>query len=289
MKHNSSLGKGLASLIPMKDSPVISTAQLAGEKEEKIQEVPISQVQQNPMQPRHQFDHQAEEELVCSIKEHGIIQPLIVTKTDQGYQLIAGERRLRAAKKLGLETTPVVIRNASQQQKLEVSLIENVQRQDLNSIEEAQAYRRLLDEFSLTQEQLAKRVGKNRASLANLLRILELPAEIQKALRARKLTVGHAKVLLSLNNPKDQLNAFKKILRSGLNVQETTQIIQKIQPPRGRKIIDFDLQEKEEKLRSTLSTKVRIEKKGKRGKIVIEFYSPEELDSLIEKIEGRRS
>lgn len=287
MKHNSSLGKGLASLIPLKDG-AIPTAKLAGEKEERVKEIPLSELRLNPMQPRHQFDQRTEEELVNSIKEHGIIQPLIVTRTAQGYQLIAGERRLRAAKTAGLETVPVIVRNASQQQKLEVSLIENVQREDLNPIEEAQAYQRLLDEFSLTQEQLAKRVGKNRTTIANLLRILELSPPIQRAIIEKKITVGHAKVLLALDHPKDQLNTFKKILQSGLNVQETTRIIHKIQPPK-EKIVDFELQEREEQLRAALSTKVRIEKRGKRGKIIIEFYSPDELNSLIKKIIGGES
>ncbi|PIS42363.1 MAG: chromosome partitioning protein ParB [Candidatus Kerfeldbacteria bacterium CG08_land_8_20_14_0_20_40_16] len=285
MKHNSSLGRGLAALIPIKKESTISTAELARTEVERVQEVPVSQIQNNPMQPRHHFDHHSEEELVNSIKEHGIIQPLIVTKTDQGYQLIAGERRLRAAKLLELATVPIILRNASQQQKLEVSLIENIQRQDLNPVEEAQAYRRLMDEFSLTQEQLANRMGKNRATIANIIRVLELPEEVQNALIDRKITIGHAKVLLSLDNPKDQINTFKKILRGNLNIQETTRIIRKIQP-KGEKTIDFALQEKEEKLRAALATKVNIEKRGNKGKIVIAFYSSEEMDSLIRKILG---
>ncbi|PIY96704.1 MAG: chromosome partitioning protein ParB [Candidatus Kerfeldbacteria bacterium CG_4_10_14_0_8_um_filter_42_10] len=288
MKHNGSLGRGLAALIPIKKETIISTAELAKTEAERIREVPVTQIQTNPMQPRQHFDHHSEEDLVNSIKEHGIIQPLVVTKTDQGYQLIAGERRLRAAKLLELATVPVILRNASQQQKLEVSLIENIQRQDLNPIEEAQAYRRLMDEFSLTQEQLANRIGKNRATIANTIRVLELPEEVQNALIDRKITIGHAKVLLSLDNPKDQTSTFKKILRGNLNIQETTRIIKRIQPS-GEKTIDFVLQEKEEKLRAVLSTKVNIEKRGNKGKIVIAFYSPEEMDSIIKKILGNDS
>ena len=284
MKHNHSLGKGLASLIPMKQVAGVTTAQLAGEKEEVIHELPIGSIQANPMQPRTHFDSNAEQELVYSIKEHGIIQPLVITKDGEKYQLIAGERRLRAAKVVGLQTVPTVLRNVSQQQKLEVSLIENIQRQDLNPIEEALAYLRLINEFGLTQEQMAKRVGKNRATVANLLRILELPEEVQKALIDRKITVGHAKVILSLDSTKDQLNTFNKILRGGLNVQETTRVVHTIKPPKKSSTVDFDLQEKEEKLRTALSTKVRIEKRGKKGKIIIEYYSSDELDSLINKI-----
>lgn len=284
MKHNHSLGRGLAALIPQRQDSTISTAQLAGAREEKTKEVATDKIQANPMQPRHYFDHHLEEDLVNSIKEHGIIQPLIVTQNDQGYQLIAGERRLRAAKLLELKTVPIIVRDASQQQKLEVSLIENIQRQDLNPVEEAQAYKRLIDEFSLTQEQLAKRIGKNRVTIANVIRVLELPEEIQQALIERKLTLGHAKVLLSLTNSKDQLNTFKKILRGGLNVQETTHIVHRIQPSSKIKEIDFELQEKEEKLRAALSTKVKIERRGKRGKIIVEFYSSEEMDSIISKI-----
>ncbi|MFA6391574.1 MAG: ParB/RepB/Spo0J family partition protein [Patescibacteria group bacterium] len=284
MKHNHSLGKGLAALIPIKQVAGVTTAQLAGAKEESIHELSIDEIQVNPMQPRTYFDAHAEQELVESIREHGIIQPLVVTKDGEQYQLIAGERRLRAAKVVGLKTVPTVLRNVSQQQKLEVSLIENIQRQDLNPIEEALAYLRLMHEFSLTQEQMAKRVGKNRATVANLLRILELPAEVQQALIDRKITLGHAKVILSLDSEKDQINTFKKILRGGLNVQEATRVVHAIKPSKKSKTIDFDLQEKEEKLRSALSTKVRIEQHGRGGKIVIEYYSSDELDSLINKI-----
>lgn len=284
MKHNNILGRGLASLIPITSGKSSIWQGLVGEKGEKIQEISVTDIQQNPMQPRQNFDQYGEEELVNSIKEHGIIQPLIVTKNDQGYQLIAGERRLRAAKSLKLKTVPVIVRDASQQQKLEVSLIENIQRQDLNPVEEAMAYRKLLDEFGLTQEQLAKRVGKNRATAANILRLLDLPDEIRKALIEKKITVGHAKVLLSLDKAEDQIKAFKNILLQGLNVAETTRIVRKIQPGKIIKPIDFELQEKEERLREILATKVKIEKRGKGGKIIIEYYSPEELAALINKL-----
>ncbi|MFH1534680.1 MAG: ParB/RepB/Spo0J family partition protein [Patescibacteria group bacterium] len=284
MKHNHTLGRGLASLIPMKQVAGVTTAQLAREKEEAIHELPIGDIQANPMQPRTHFDSNAGQELVDSIKEHGIIQPLVVSKNGDKYQLIAGERRLRAAKIVGLDTVPAVLRNVSQQQKLEVSLIENIQRQDLNPIEEALAYIRLIDEFGLTQEQMAKRVGKNRTTVANLLRILELPEEVQKALIDRRITVGHAKVILSLDSEKDQLNTFKKILRGGLNVQETTRVVHTLKPPKKNATIDFALQDKEEKLRTALSTKVKIEQRGTKGKIIIEYYSSDELDSLINKI-----
>jgi ParB family chromosome partitioning protein len=284
MKHNHSLGKGLAALIPIKEVAGVTTAQLAGAKEEAVHELPIGEIQVNPMQPRTYFDSYAEQELIESIREHGIIQPLVVSKEGGKYQLIAGERRLRAAKKVGLTTVPTVLRNVSQQQKLEVSLIENIQRQDLNPVEEALAYLRLMNEFSLTQEQMAKRVGKNRATVANLLRILELPAEVQQALIDRKITLGHAKVILSLDSEKDQLNTFRKILRGGLNVQETTRVVHTIKPSKRSSSVDFNLQEKEEKLRAALSTRVKIEQRGKGGKIVIEYYSSDELDSLVNKI-----
>lgn len=286
MKSSTVLGKGLASLIPIKSN----RSRAEETRNEKGQEVSVHDIHLNPMQPRLSFDPVADDGLLRSIREHGILQPLIVTKGEEGYILIAGERRLRAAKALGLSTVPVVVRSADRQQQLEVSLIENIQRQDLNPIDEAQAYRRLQDEFHLIQEEISKRVGKHRATIANTLRLLELPPDIQEALVDRKLSVGHAKVLLSLPTREDQIRVFRTIARTSLNVEETNEVVRRIKSRRpSLGVRDPELSEKEEELQSLLGTKVRITHRGKGGKIIINFYSKEELDALVEKMVSSQS
>ena len=200
-----SLGRGLSSLIPPKGVS-ISATQEAGSKDsgERISEVSVDQIKANPHQPRQQFDRESLEDLINSIKVHGILQPLVVVKVQGGYELIAGERRLRAAKTLELSRVPVVVRTASEQEKLELALVENVQRQNLNPIEKASGYQLLVDEFSLTQEEVSKKVGQSRAAVANTLRLLSLPATIQNAISEGELTEGHAKVLLSVSSDRDR-------------------------------------------------------------------------------------
>ncbi|MCX7779109.1 MAG: ParB/RepB/Spo0J family partition protein [Patescibacteria group bacterium] len=271
------LGRGLDSLIPRKKIT------LPAKKEEVISEIPLSAIRSNPYQPRDVFDEQAMEELVNSIREHGILQPLVVNKiSDDLYELIAGERRLRAAKILNLEKVPVIIRSADEIKKLELSLIENLQRKDLNPMERARAYQRLIDEFNLTQEEVARKIGKARATVANTLRLLSLPPMIQRVLEEEKITEGHAKVLLSLDSPEKQEAMLKRILGTGMTVRETEQlIVSKRKKPIFK---DQVLRLKEERLQEALGTKVTIKKRGQRGKIIIEFYSEKDLENLIKKL-----
>lgn len=285
-KLNSSLGRGLEALIPQKIiNPVSMIGNLEEASQDRVEDIPVEDIQVNPMQPRQHFDEGQIDELIESVREHGIIQPLIVTKQKDGYELIAGERRLRAAKACGFKTVPAVLRDASVQQKLEVSLVENLQRQDLNPIDEALAYQRLINEFHLTQEQVAKKIGKARASVANTLRLLALPQEIQLALIEGRLSSGHAKVILSLTDPKEQLACFRKIIQGKLTVRDAEKEVKRVQ---GRKSKtpsqDFITLDQEEKLREALGTKVNIEKRGQQGRIIIEYYSQEELQELLKKL-----
>ncbi|MCK4968446.1 MAG: ParB/RepB/Spo0J family partition protein [Candidatus Aenigmarchaeota archaeon] len=276
-----SLGRGLGSLIPVKKTIISSTNQLGS-----VLQVNPQDIQVNPLQPRQDFDEQYLQELVDSIKIHGIIQPLIVTEISAGkYQLIAGERRLRASKILELNQIPVIIRQANQQEKLELSLIENVQRADLNPMERARAYRQLIDEFNLNQEEIAHRLSKSRSAVANTLRLLDLSEEIQRALQQGIISEGHAKALLSLKNKETQLRAFQKIVQLGVSVRDLEEEIKKVKNKSTKfKQIDFDLKNKQEQLGGFLGTKVEIKKQGDKGKIIIEFYSQEELDNLVKQI-----
>lgn len=283
------LGRGLSSLIPPKRI-VKSLSEL--EKPEitlgvKLLELPVKNIRPNPKQPREDFGYQELEDLINSIREHGILQPLIVSKTDgENYELIAGERRLRAAKVLNLKTVPAIVRTARNQEKLELALIENIQRKDLNPVEEARAFQRLMDEFGLTQEEVAKRIGRSRPAVANTVRLLGLPAEIQQALRSGKIKESHARTLLALNDPKKQLKYFVRILKNDLTLRETESAIKKVKGTNGKRraISNPNLSAKEESLRSVLGTKVEIKKRGRAGQIVIHFYSEEELNGLVKRL-----
>lgn len=286
MSTHKSLGRGLGSLIPSKtldkklygDEAILST-------KEKVVEIEVGRIKPNPHQPRQAFDQFTLADLVASIKTHGIISPLIVSETKEGYQLISGERRLRAAKLLGLKKVPVIIRGVSEQEKLELALTENVQRKDLNPIEKAIGYQKLIDEFNLTQEEIAKKVGLNRASIANTLRLLTLPTEIQRSLAEERLTEGHAKVILGVKNKDEQLKIFKEILRHNLSVRLTEGLARKVTVRKyQRSLKDPVLQEKENRLQEVLGTKVVINKLGRGGRIVVEYYSEEELNEIIRKI-----
>ncbi len=286
------LGKGLISLIPKKTpiinppvvTPVVTSAIEVGDV---IKQLITDKIVANPEQPRQHFDHGNLEELIASIKIHGILQPLIVSPVgvDQ-WQLIAGERRWRAAKILGLEKVPAIIRNVSQQQKLELSLVENIQRQNLNPIEEALAFQRLHDEFNLTQEEIAKKVGKSRPQIANTMRLLELVPAIQQALEQGTITLGHAKVILSLDNREEQEKFFRSILREGLNVREASWGAKRVKAKHLGKaaVQSIELKVFEDQLRSSLGTKVKVKQTGKVIKIEIECYSTEELRVIIEKL-----
>lgn len=280
----STLGRGLSSLIPPK---IIGAEELLGiAPKDHIHEIEVGKIQSNPHQPRQQFDREQLEDLINSIKVHGIIQPLIVLEASGEYQLIAGERRLRAAKMLGLKRVPAIVRSASNQEKLEIALVENVQRQNLNPIEKASAYQRLIDEFSLTQEEVAKKVGQSRVAVTNTLRLLHLPAEMQRAISEGKLTEGHAKVLLSIASEEERHRIFKEIVRNNLSVRVVEAQARQVGVRKHTRMLrkDPNLREKEEQLQDALGTRVEIKKSGQQGTILVHFYSPEELQEIIRKI-----
>jgi len=285
MNKTQGLGKGLSSLIPPKiDKNIFSKDSDVIGDEEMVVQVPVGKIDVNPMQPRSDFDHESLENLTNSIKEHGIVQPLILASTDNGYQVIAGERRLRAAKLLEFDKVPAIIRDIKEQQKLELALVENIQRKDLNPIEEAVAYQRLIDEFSLTQEEVAKRVGKSRSVITNTLRLLTLPSEIQKALISGKINYSVARVIVGLP-VEERIKFFQKVISQDLTVRAVENQAKQISVQKHtRKAKDPNISAIEEKLQASLGTKVTVRKAGESGQIVIEFYSPEELEDLIGKI-----
>lgn len=286
MAKKRGLGRGLGALIPI--------------REEGPREVLIDSIVPNPLQPRQKLDMEALEELAVSIREHGLIQPLIVSQlhpepgeeaSDTGtprYQLIAGERRLEAAKLAGLTRVPVIIREATPQEMLELALVENIQRADLNPLEQAAAYRHLMDDFGLTQEQVAERVGKSRVVVANSVRLLRLPEEIKNSLAQGQITEGHARALLALEKPDDQLKLWKAILKRGLNVRQTEEMVRRMtsgpRPKQSSRLSSPETQALEEQFREALGTKVQLFRSRRGGKLVIHFYSEEELQAIYELI-----
>lgn len=294
MAQQFGLGRGLASLIPPKknsDTPAASPAPAITPPPAlpvgTTEEVPVAQIHPNRHQPRLHFDETKLEELTRSVREHGILQPLIVARDDAGYELIAGERRLQAAKRAGLATVPVVIRNADNREKLELAIIENIQRHDLNPIEEAKAYLRLTDEFGLQQDDVAQKMGRSRSSIANTLRLLSLPIEIQRAVADGRLSEGHAKALLSIENPEKQRALFDLIIKEELTVRETEDKARSVSVrthTRRVAAVSPELQAKADWLSEQLGTKVTLQPKGKGGKVSIEYYSPEELNALLGRL-----
>ncbi|MDO8626252.1 MAG: ParB/RepB/Spo0J family partition protein [Candidatus Magasanikbacteria bacterium] len=279
------LGKGLGALIgpSSRKTTVLQTGSGAAGLD-KLWLVPLSEITANPNQPRKNFAPAELEELAASIKEHGILQPLLVSeKSDGGYELIAGERRLRAARRAGLTSVPVIVKKYSDETKLSISLIENIQRADLNPIEEAFAYKRLIEEFGLTQEAVASKVGKSRPSVANMIRLLELPNEVQQALIDGKISTGQARAVLSIGDKKAQLDILASMLGSKITVRELERTATAQNPSRARGR-DPNLNYLEEKLRAALGTKVTISQKGERGAVVIDYFSKEELARIIKKI-----
>ncbi|MEI7620101.1 MAG: ParB/RepB/Spo0J family partition protein [Candidatus Falkowbacteria bacterium] len=285
------LGRGLSSLIPNKINNTYSEfdikendgLEISGRS--KITYIDPSKIVANPYQPRQNFSDSGLEDLVRSIKEHGIIQPLVVTRVEGGYELIAGERRLRSARTLDLKEIPVIIREANRQKKLELALIENLQRENLNPVETAIAYNQLINEFNLTQEDAAVRVGKSRSAVANSLRLLQLPAEVQLALIEKKISEAHAKYLLGLESPAKQLSVFKKILHQGLSVRDTDQLIKNIGGTKGAQVkSDYRDRSREEKLSHFFGAKAEIKRQKQGGQIVISFAGDEDLDEIIKKI-----
>jgi len=275
------LGKGLGALIPD-----LSTLDDKERKALGIHELELDKIVPNEYQPRKTFQDDSLKELAASIKEHGVIQPIIVHRIGANYGLIAGERRWRASKLAGLKTIPALVKDATKRELIEQALIENIQREDLNPLEAAEAYKRLQDEFKLTQEDLAKRVGKERSTVTNFLRVLGLPKEIKHHLATGALSMGHAKALLSLERVRDQAQAAAKIVKNGLSVREAEALAGKLKNPAKEKKphLSHELKAVEEKLKKSLGTKVSISAKAKGGRIVIEYYSAEELDRILDKI-----
>lgn len=281
----SALGRGLDSLISMDDVPARGSS--------AINEIPLDQIAPNPDQPRITFDEDALEELAASIRTLGIIQPLSLRKTGEGYQIIAGERRFRAAKLAGLQTVPAYIRSASDMDLTEMALIENIQREDLNAIEIALTFRKLIDQYNLTQERLSERIGKKRATVANFLRLLRLPADVQLGLRDKRLDMGHARALLTLEDPALQLKLYHKTLKEGLSVRKVEELAKQMQAdstaarPSGREngpgqsqSRDFDLLRLHLSSRFATPVKFKCDRNGK-GNISFTFNSEEELTRLI--------
>jgi ParB family chromosome partitioning protein len=284
MSAQSVLGRGLGSLIPHKQT---ITEQVIPSARTEVLEVPVSEIRENPRQPRQHFSSAELEDLIGSIKEHGILQPLVVTRDRGAYELIAGERRLRASKTLGLKTVPVIVRTATDQQKLELALIENIQRQDLNAVEEALAYRALVDEFNLTQDDVARRVGKSRSNVANILRLLDLSAAMLQALRDGRLTKSHGRTLLAESDEKKREALFQQMLAGGVSVREAEARVH-VQRPKSvaQAKKDPNLLAHEKRLREILGTKVEIKESGGKGNISIAFYSREELLGLLDQLSG---
>jgi len=286
MAQRTGLGKGLESLIPTggKTPPVSTGLHVGG-----VQQVAVDAIQPNPRQPRIHFKEEDLADLAASIREHGVIQPLIVTpKPDGTFILIAGERRWQASQRAGLRTVPVITREANNQQMLEVALIENVQRADLNSLEEAEAYRQLVEEFGLSHEAVAKRVGKNRVTVTNTLRLLGLPDVVKQALVDEKLTEGHARALLALSTQKAQASAMQTVINLSLSVRQTEELIRKLAGQKPVKVKkptqSADVRDVEKRLQNSLGTKVALKHGKKGGTVTIYYYSGEELDALLEKL-----
>ena len=276
------LGRGLSALIP--DAP-------AAPAPERALDIDIDRLRPNRAQPRTGIDETRIEELARSIKANGVIQPIIVRKTGSDYEIIAGERRWRASQRAGLLKVPVVVRDVPDDKLLAVALIENIQREDLNPIEEAQAYRRLADEYQLTQEQIADAVGKDRSSVANHMRLLKLPREVRENLGAGSLSMGHARALLALPDEAAQLRLSREIVSRNLSVRETESMVKKAAEPakpREEPKPDVHTRAAEEKLRFALGTRVRISRRGKGGRIEIDFQNEDELHRIYEHLTERR-
>ncbi|HEX5014081.1 MAG TPA: ParB/RepB/Spo0J family partition protein [Candidatus Limnocylindrales bacterium] len=278
-ERQSGLGRGLAALIPQRAT------------EPGMTEVPLARIRPNPLQPRRHFDEAELEALAASVAEHGVLLPVLVTQTLDGYQLVAGERRFRAAQLAGLDRIPVVIRQVADRDQLELALVENLQREDLNPIEEANAFRQLIDDFGLTQEGVAARVGRARSTVANTLRLLDLDERLQQLIVEEQLTEGHARAIGGL--PREQQARIADIvLERGLSTRETEELVRRLREPRIEKsptaapARDSELERVEEDLRRSLGTKVTLARSRKGGRIIIEYYSEEELGQLYDRLIG---
>jgi ParB family chromosome partitioning protein len=284
MVQKRGLGRGLGALIPGAEPGQPSTT---------VQELPLVDLEINPFQPRKHFDTEALEDLAATIREHGVLTPVVVRRVPGGFQIIAGERRIRAARLAGLTHIPTIIKDATDSQALQMALVENLQRQDLNPLEAAEAYQRLVDEFGLTQEEVAARLGRNRSSVTNSLRLLRLPKRIQDDVAAGTLSEGHARALLGLERSADQIRGRDLVVRRGLNVRATEALVRRLragaaQKKEQRPNQDPNLGALEDQLRMALGTKVRIQRNGAGGTVEISFYSSDDLTRLADVILGTR-
>ena len=275
------LGRGLAALIPQR-----------GPTDNGSIEIPVARIRENPRQPRLRIDDGALEALAASIREHGVIQPILVIETIDGYQLVAGERRVRAARLAGLDHIPAIVRELADREQLELALVENLQREDLDPIEAARAYRQLIDDFAFTQEDLAARVGRARSTVANTLRLLELNSAVQDALVAGSISEGHARAIGGL--PTDtQAHVVSAVVEDDLSVRQTEELVRRLREPRPvaaeaapKPAADPDVERVEEDLRRSLGTKVRLTRTRRGGRITIEYYGDEELARLYQRLVG---
>ena len=276
------LGKGIGALIP--DKPV-------DQHRQEIIYVQIGQIKANPSQPRESFDDTTITELAQSIKEKGVIQPLLVRRQGDNYELIAGERRLRAATVLGLKELPIIVKDVNDQDSLELALIENIQRESLNPIEEAHAYQHLMEQFKITQERISEVMGKARATITNTMRLLKLPHEVQQELKNGRISFAHGKTLLEIDDANQQRRLAMEVISKGLSVRELESLVKNSRPAGLKRKIgqgqrDPSVSVLEEHLQHALATKVRISKRKKRGHINIEFYSEEDLERIVKIIKG---
>ena len=277
MAQKHGLGRGLGALIPGAELARVS-----------VQELPLTDLELNPFQPRKHFDQAALEELASTIRDHGILTPVVVRRVADGFQIVAGERRIRAARLVGLTHVPAIVRDASDSQALQMALVENLQREDLNPLEAAEAYQRLVDEFGLTQEELAGRLGRDRSSVANSLRLLRLPKRIRDDVAEGTLSEGHARALLGLERAADQLKARDEVVRRGLNVRGTEALVRRLRgagtKSARRPNQDPNLGALEDQLRTALGTRVRIVAEGKGGTLNITYFSSDDLTRIADII-----
>ena len=277
-ERQSGLGRGLTALIPQRSQHSGTT------------EIPIERIRPNPRQPRQRMDQDELEGLAASIREHGVLQPILVTETLNGYQLVAGERRFRASQLAGLERIPAVIRQLADRDQLELALVENLQRADLGPMEEAHAYHSLATEFAMTHDQIAQRVGRAKSTITNTIRLLDLEASVQEALLDGRLSAGHARAIGGLPT-EQQARVATSVTDQGFSVRQTEELVRRLREPRvtaapSRRVLDPDLERVEDELRRRLGTKVTLARSRKGGRIIIEFYSDEELGQLYDRLIG---
>ena len=284
--NRKALGKGINALIPDFEIGVPEPGVSGKQGVTQTRELLIDEISPNRFQPRKYFDDDKLEELVTSIRENGILQPVVVQKSETGYELVAGERRWRASKKAGLKKIPAMIREVSDTKALELAIIENIHRQDLNPIEEAEAYKRLAEDFSLTQEMIAEKVGKSRAAIANILRLLNLSRNIQENLISGKLSMGHARALLGLDNTGQMQAMCQEILKQGLTVRQTESKVNRLKKPEILKLAssmkkkNIFIRDLEKELERKLGTKVEVSPKKNGGKLVVSYYSDDDLERI---------